>query len=240
MAPPDASDYNAFGFDPNGSINSAVGLLFGPDWRPDGRVPTYEGSARPAAPRFGPAHATQLGALPAGWTPRYSGTGYSPAHARGPSPGPSASGSSTKDKGKAPAKPARVYPNTEISPGSAYFPYQFLNGYSFTGRAVFCFNAYIRLARDKPEVPLTTASSYHDTLPNICKTLGSPFDKDNGPTDHINWRLVGAAGGTRVGNEASWWSMMAKVREASMRARTKAVALEFINMVRCTSKYYIG
>ena len=62
------SNYNAFGYDPDGRIAYLVALFYGPGWRPR-TIPKQFGGP-PAPPRFGPPAPYQKHCLPRGFKPR--------------------------------------------------------------------------------------------------------------------------------------------------------------------------
>jgi len=62
------SNYNAFGFDPDGRVAYLVALFYGPDWVP--RVTPKQFGGPPAPPRFGPPASYQEDCLPPGFKPK--------------------------------------------------------------------------------------------------------------------------------------------------------------------------
>ena len=76
MPPKRAQDYNAFGYDPRGTVANAAGLLFGENWRPNQQdIPRYTGP-EVAAPRFGPPADYQQPYLPQNFAPQLPPMGY--------------------------------------------------------------------------------------------------------------------------------------------------------------------
>ena len=62
------SNYNAFGYDPDGRVAYLVALFYGPAWRPRATPKQFGGP--PAPPRFGPPAPYQKTCLPHGFKPR--------------------------------------------------------------------------------------------------------------------------------------------------------------------------
>lgn len=76
MPPKRPQDYNAFGYDPRGTVANAAGLLFGENWRPNQQdIPRYTGPGV-AAPRFGPPADYQQPYLPQNFAPQLPPMGY--------------------------------------------------------------------------------------------------------------------------------------------------------------------
>jgi hypothetical protein len=62
------SNYNAFGYDPDGRVAYLTALFYGPDWVPQITLKQFGGL--PAPPRFGPPAPYQKHCLPPGFRPR--------------------------------------------------------------------------------------------------------------------------------------------------------------------------
>jgi hypothetical protein len=62
------SNYNAFGYDPDGRITYLAALFYGPGWVP--RTTPKQFGGPPAPPRFGPPAQYQKRCLPPGFKPK--------------------------------------------------------------------------------------------------------------------------------------------------------------------------
>ncbi|THU85208.1 hypothetical protein K435DRAFT_869535 [Dendrothele bispora CBS 962.96] len=206
-------DYNAFGYDPRGTIANSAALLFGANWRPDPEnVPPPPSFNMPGPPRYGPPAGFQLGYLPGNFAPGAPSTGYLaavPGYVAGPTTMPQATTAhAEKDSG------AR--------------------------RQIDNFIVVIETDVQRKEITLNSDIPYEDFRSRICANLDvSPETAELG----YRYGKLNSTEGVRskytlLADAQAFRQLVSNVVETNERARTQTTVLYFadLNILRDQAK----